>query len=178
MEKPFDKYFKNIDAARKLSRDAINKIVLLSAGTLSFSVTLFTAFSEKIDVTRVRWSWYALLATVIVGYSSLLLQGRLAYAKEWKMSNIVWTEGTPKKYPFYYWPVTVPFALFSVIVPANMIFNKVEEKSWFSSAFREKVNHYVVHELAWFEHRVPLLENICILTFIAGLVLLVTSVKI
>jgi hypothetical protein len=176
MNESHNRYTQNIDAARSLSRDAINKIVLLSAGTLSFSVTLFSAFTDKIDLDRVRWSWHALLATVIIGYFSLLLHGRLAYAKEWKITNTVWMEGSPKIYPFSYKFIAIPFALFSVLFPANMIFNKIEEKSWFSAIFRERVNHYVVHELAWLEHRIPILENVCMLTFIAGLILLVTSI--
>lgn len=170
----FRRYDKGIDAARKMSRDAIHKVLLFSAGTLSLTVTMFSAFPSKIDVGTVQLSWYLLVAAIVTGYLTLFLHGRVLYAKTWKSFNTDQTIPLPYEYPFLYRIIAIPFAIFSLIFPANMILNKPNA---LNAPIWQKINHYTVHELAWFEHRIPFLENMTILFFVSGLIVLVMSVR-
>lgn len=176
MNEKYDKYELEINESRKICRDVVYKIVLLSSAIVGFSVSLFSIdlFQDVIDVSLVKMSWYIFVTEIILGFFIMLLYGRIRYAKIWKTTNTLFTTDIPKKYKWYLKLITIPIALYSVLKPANMIFN---HKKWMKNKKVDSINQLIVHELAWMEHRIPTFENIFFVLFIVGLVLLVRSVS-
>ncbi|MEW6771915.1 MAG: hypothetical protein AB1330_11105, partial [Bacillota bacterium] len=62
--------------------------------------------------------------------------------------------------------------IFSLVYPANLVFNRIYEKEE-EKEFKERVNGIVVNKLAAIEHGLLFMENVLFITFTAGLVLLV-----
>ena len=81
---------KDLSDSRLLSRDVIYKIIILCSTIIAFSVTLISLsqLDLKIDVGKLKTSWYLFLATIILGFSALFLEGRLHYALKWRAFQV------------------------------------------------------------------------------------------
>lgn len=174
-----EKYDKNIKAARQISRNAIYRIVLLASGIVGFSVTLFSipAFQQNLTLSSIQYSWYFFLATIITGSLLLLGEGRIRYAKTWKVRQTSsWTQSM-NEYTASEHVLAALIVLYSILYPANLTFNKMKAAEH-RLRLQSKVNGLVVHRLARLEHALVVLENISFICFVIGLILLVHSFKI
>jgi uncharacterized membrane protein len=168
---------KNLDASRSVSRTAIYQIVLLSAGIVGFSVSLFSipTLQSGLDLYNLKLSWYFFTATIILGFFVLLFEGRIEFA-------IVWKNFQPSQLPnpgeYSYSLREKLVALFivltSVFNPSNLVFNRVYETED-EKKYKERINGLVVHRLAIMKNELVYIENIVFVTFVCGITLLVLS---
>jgi hypothetical protein len=170
----------NIRASRQISRNTINRLIVLSSAIVAFSVSFFSIpeFQSSLNLIRLSRSWYLFLATIIVGSLILFLSARLRYAKTWK--GIQTTDFLRSindysvKESMYAWLIV----LWTLCHPANLIFNKptTDEKT---RRMHECVNMLVVHRIARMEHwLISLLENMLLVLFVLALICLVASFNI
>jgi len=175
-EKQFKEFDRKIEVSRRISRDAIFRIVILSASIVGFSVSLFSipSLQSSLNFDRLQYSWYFFLGVIILGFFILIFEGRVKYGNQWKGFQI---SEYPRKYD-YNWKEKVCATFITTVTlfyPANLIFNRVYEEQE-EKLFKERVNGLVVHKLAVTEHHLIFLENIVFLLFICGLILLVLAI--
>lgn len=178
LKEKFNDFDRDLSFAREISRSAIYRIIILSASIVGFSVSLFSVpiFQSSLILRTLQYSWYFFLAAIILGFLILMLEGRVKYAKVWKGFQV---SQFPKDSDYFLKEKIYAslIAIVSLFYPANLLFNriyKVEEEK----QFKERVNGLVVQKLAGIEHSLIFLENIFIILFICGLVLIVFSFKI
>jgi len=170
----------NIKAARQISRNTVYRLILLSASIIGFSVSFFSIpfLQSSLEIERLKLSWYAFLVVIVIGVLILFLSGRIRYGKTWKSYNVSQQTEKYKDYTlkekYHAWLIV----LWTLIHPANLVFNKptsIEERK----NFQEKVNGLVVHYLARLEHGLlSFLENVFLVLFVISLIILVTSFQI
>lgn len=173
----FEEFDNSINTSRKISRDAIYRIIILSASIVGFSVSLFSipALQSNLDFNKLRYSWYFFLGVIISGFFILMFEGRIKYGTTWKGFQ---TSKYPDEYDYtlkekIYASLIIMASLF---YPANLLFNKIY-KNEVEKLFKARVNGLVVHKLATIEHHLIFLENIVFALFVVGLVLLIISVS-
>lgn len=171
--------FKDFDSklhfARYISRDAITKIVLLSAGIVGFSVSLFSipVIGTNLKLQYVRLSWYALVGVIVLGFLLLLLEGRIEHAVTWKNFQL---SQYPENHKYSFKQKFFANLLFIITIayPKNLLFNRPYSHEG-EKKFKETTNSLLVHYLARSRGFLDVLENIIILLFIAALILLIIS---
>lgn len=178
LKEKFIEFDRDLSFAREISRSAIYRIIILSASIVGFSISLFSIplFQSSLILSTLQYSWYFLLAVVILGFFILMFEGRVKYAKAWKAFQVSQFL-KEDEYTIREKICASLITIVSLFYPANLLFNriyKIEEEK----RFKERVNGLVVQKLAGIEHSLIFLENIFIILFICGLVLLVFSFKI
>lgn len=174
--KDFDR---NIRAARQISRNTIYRLIILSAGIVGFSVSLFSIpfLQSNLNLLFLKYSWYFFLGVIITGSFILFLEGRIRYAKTWKNLQISQWVDKLKDYSLKEKRYANLIVILTLLHPSNLIFNRIyvntNEKN-----FKQRVNGLVVHKLARIECNLGILENFFFCFFIAALILLVMSFKI
>lgn len=166
----------DLNSARVISRDVIYKIIFLCSTIIGFSVTLITIktplFEIGVDTKKLQFSWYLFLLTIIVGFASLLFEGRLHYALAWRALQVQIHED--HKYSLIENIKIYFIVLYSIIFPRNLFFCRIykteEEKNWNALA-----NGKTVRILAELEKFPFLLENLFIAFFVIALFVFVTS---
>ena len=168
---------KNLADARIISRDVIYKIILLCSTIIGFSLTLLSIpqLGLNTHIDTLRTSWYLFLATIISGFLSLFLEGRLHYALKWRSIQV---QDFDKDYTY---PVKdklkVWFVCFySLVFPRNLFFCRIYETPK-KKKYNELLNAKVVLTLAELEKLTFLVENLFIILFIAGLLMFVGSYR-
>jgi hypothetical protein len=174
----FDKFDSDISYARKISRNALFRIIIFSASIIGFSATIFSipAIQPSLKLYILQYSWYILLAEIVLGFLILMLEGRIKFAITWK--NFQKSKyNHPPKYSINDKSIAFFIALFTLLHPANLIFNKTY-KNKKEKEFKHRVNGLVVIKLAAWLNRLIILENLFFILFVCGLVLLVLSFRI
>lgn len=172
----FQKFNQEIKSARSVSRDALYRLILLSAGIVGFSVSLFSipVLQTTLKFEIVRYSWYAFLGVIILGFFILIFEGRINYGKSWKSfqsMNIPEKDDYSLKERF----LASLVVLLTEIYPANLFFNRIYQSEK-ERMKRARINGLVVQYLAREEHNLIFLENLVFVLFILGLIFLVGSV--
>ncbi len=166
----------NLRAARQISRNTIYRIVLLSAGIVGFSVSLFSipALQQSLDLNIIKYSWYAFLVVIIFGILTLLAEGRIRFATAWKSNQIsLWVDKL-SDYSARHQVYATLIVAWSLFYPANLTFNKIKAEQE-RAKFEQTVNGLVVHRLARLGLALAVVENFIFAAFVIGLVLLVLS---
>jgi len=161
--------------ARIVSRDVIYKIILICSSIVGFSITLMSIpnLELRTDVDLLRASWYFFLFTIILGFFSIFLEGRLHYALKWRAFQIQDFDKN-YKYPFRDKLKVWSVCLYSLIFPRNLIFCRIY-KSKEDNKYNYLLNAKAVQTLAELEKIPFILENLFILSFISALVIFVAS---
>ena len=168
---------KDLSDSRLLSRDVIYKIIILCSTIIAFSVTLISLsqLDLKIDVGKLKTSWYLFLATIILGFSALFLEGRLHYALKWRAFQVQ-DYDKDYKHPLKDKLKVFIICIFSLIFPRNLIFCRIyktdEEKK-----HNALLNAKSVQMIAEFEKVIFLLENLFFAVFIFALFMFIKSYK-
>lgn len=171
--------FKEFDAslasARLISRDVIYKIILICSSIIGFSITLISIpqFDFKTDISFLRTSWYLFLITIILGFVSIFLEGRLHYALKWRAFQVQ-DYDKAYKYPLIDKLKVWSVCLYSLIFPRNLIFCKIY-KTKEERKYNALLNAKTVQTLAEIEKAPFVIENSFVLFFIAALVFFVRS---
>jgi len=172
----FEKFDRGLASARYLSRDVIYKIIILCSSIIGFSLTLMSLPNLKLNlnIELLKTSWYLLLLTIILGFTSIFVEGRLHYALEWRSFQLQEYE----KYHFNFLDrfKIIFISLWSIIFPRNLIFcgaYKTKDEVKYNSL----LNARIVMTLAELEKLTFYLENIFIIVFITALVIFVKSYK-
>lgn len=176
IKEEFEEFNKKLDASRKMGRNTMYRLIILSASIVGFSVSLFSipTLQSNIDFSTLRYSWYFFLGVIILGFFILMFEGRLQYGTTWKGFQ---SGEYPNKYDYSLKEklLALLIVVISIFYPANLFFNKIYQNKA-EKLFKERVNGLVVHELATIGHYLLFLENIIFIMFICGLILLIISV--
>jgi len=174
----FDKFDEGVESSRKISRDTIFRLIILSASIVGFSVSLFSIpqFQSTLDVYILKYSWYCFLGVIILGFFVLFFEGRVKHAITWKGFQLSQhpeqKDDTLKERIFAFIITTI-----TLFYPTNLLFN-YHYTSDDERNFKERVNGLVVRSLARIKHELIFLENFVLPLFISGLILLVLSFNI
>jgi len=176
LKEKFKEFDKKIIDSRKISREAIFRIIILSASIVGFSVSLFSipAIQFGLDFESLKYSWFFFLGVIILGFFILMFEGRVKYGKTWKGFQV---SKIPQEYDYSLKEKICAslITIISLIYPANLFFNRIY-KNKKEELFKSRVNGLVVQKLANIEHQLIFLENIVFILFICGLVLLLSSI--
>ena len=169
-----EKFEKNINTSREISRSAIFRIVILSASIIGFSVSLFSVpiLQSNLDINSLQYSWYFFLGVIILGFFILMFEGRIKYCKTWKgcqESEYPNKDDYSSKEKIYAFLITI----ISLLYPVNLFFNRIDKKE--NKEFKTRVNGLVMQKIADIEQYLIFLENIIFIFFVSGLVLLILS---
>ena len=180
IQKQHEEFDKKLRSARQISRNNIYKIVLLCAGIVGFSVSLFSIpiFQGGLNLVRFKYAWYIFTVVIITGLATLILEGRMRYAIAWKGYQVMKFKDKISDYSFKERLMANIIAIITLIYPANLIFNKIYTNSQ-EKEHKEYMNGLVVNKLARTEmFLISMLENIFIIAFILGLFVLVSAFKV
>lgn len=171
----FKKFDEGLTEARLVSRDVIYKIILICSSIVGFSITLMSVpyLELRTDVGLVGVSWYFFLFTIILGFLSIFLEGRLHYALKWRAFQVQDFDKN-YKYPFSDKLKVWSVCLYSLIFPRNLIFCRIY-KSKEDNKYNYLLNAKAVQTLAELEKIPFILENLFILSFISALIIFVAS---
>jgi len=173
--------FKEFDSklldARTISRDVIYKIIIVCSSTIGFSLTLVSIpnIGFSLDINLLKISWYLFLTTIILGYTSIFLEGRIHYALHWKAFQL---QDYDDNYGYSVFDKlkVVMVGLYSILLPRNLIFCK-KYKTKLLAEYNSILNGKVVSFLAEMEKLCFMLENLFIVVFIAALTVFIRSYK-
>lgn len=173
----FKEFDSALDSARIISRDTVYKIILLCTTIVGFSVTLMSIntpiFSVKVDVQSLQVSWYLFLITIILGFLSLLFEGRLHYALTWRTIQV---QDHDKGYKLSLSEKIKVYSvvLYSIVSPRNLFFCRIykteSEKRW-----NARMNAVTIITLAEFEKATFVFENLFLAFFIFALFTFIRS---
>lgn len=168
---------KNLTNARIISRDVIYKVILLCSTIIGFSLTLISIpqVGLNTNIGILKTSWYLFLATIISGFLSLFLEGRLHYALKWRSFQVQCFDKDytyPIKDKLKVWLV----CLYSLVSPRNLIFCRIYRNPK-EKKYNELLNAKAVITLAELEKLTFILEDLFISLFIAGLLVFVASYR-
>lgn len=173
----FKEFDENLAFSRLVSRDVIYKIILICSSIIGFSLTLLSLPSVELrsDLNLLKISWYLFLYTIVLGFLSVFLEGRLHYALHWRVIQV---QDFDEKYLY---PITdrlkVWFVcLWSLVFPRNLIFCKIYNTSA-NKKYYALLNAKTVMSLAGMEKSIFLLENIFVTVFVLALFTFVRSIK-
>jgi hypothetical protein len=172
--KEFDSALNN---ARILSRDVTYKIIVLCTSIIGFSLALISTniLSVSVDVYQLRISWYLFLTTIICGFASLFIEGRIHYVLGWRGFQVQEFDST-YRYKWYKKIMVFFVAIYSLISPRNLIFCRAY-KSEAEKLNNGYLNAKTIQLLAEWEKLTFLTENIFIISFVAALYVFITSYK-
>jgi len=176
-KKKFTEFDKNLADARLISRGVIYKIILLCSTIIGFSLTLISLSQMGIhtDINTLKLSWYLLLATIVLGFLSLFVEGRLHYALKWRSFQVQdYDKGYV--YPFIDRIKVWLVCAYSLIFPRNLVFCRVY-KGTKVKKHNELLNAKAVLTLAELEKLTFIFENLFIVLFITGLIIFVMSYR-
>lgn len=173
----FAEFDKDLANARIISRDVVYKIILLCSTIIGFSLTLISLPQVGIhtDIVTLRYSWYLLLATIVLGFLSIFVEGRLHYALKWRSFQV---QDFDKEYlypPFDKIKVWAVCA-YSLIFPRNLIFCRIYPDPKVKKQ-NELLNAKAVQMLAELEKLTFIFEDLFIVMFIGGLIVFVASYR-
>lgn len=171
----FSEFDKDLADARIISQDTIYKIILLCSTIVGFSITLISLskIGIKVDVATLKTSWYLFLATIILGFLSLFIEGRLHYALKWRAFQVQ-DYDKAYEYPFLDKIKVWLVCLCSLFFPRNLIFCRIyrdpKEKK-----YNSLLNAKAVQTLAEIEKLTFIIENFFIIFFVVALIIFVKS---
>jgi len=176
LQKKHKEFDKSIKAARQISRNTIYRIVLLSAGIVGFSVSLFSIplLQQSLNLSTIRYSWYFFITVIILGTFLLLAEGRIRLALTWKSEQVSQWVDSLKDYSTKEQRSAWLIMFWTLIHPSNLTFNKVIENN-VEKDFQQRVNGLVVHRLARVGLGLPVIENVLFIVFVLALIFLVKS---
>lgn len=167
-----------LDAARTLSREAIYKILFISASIVGFSATIqsITGLNIDTDSSLLKLSWILFLAVIVVGPLMNIIEGRIKYLIVWRglqMQELDWKDELDLWQKFQ----AVMVILYSLLVsPRNLLFCRIY-KSKARQKLRARQNGFVIAKSNLFINFILFLEIVFVVLFIAALVILIQSIK-
>lgn len=173
----FAEFDKDLADARIISRDVIYKVVLLCSTIIGFSLTLISLSQIGIhtDINTLKISWYLLLSTIVLGFLSVFIEGRLHYALKWRSFQV---QDFDKEYAYplldkiKVWLVCI----YSFIFPRNLIFCRIYKEPMVKKQ-SALLNAKTVQTLAELEKLTFIVEDLFIIVFITGLIVFVLSYR-
>jgi len=176
--KKHNKLEKDLARTRNLSRDAIYKIVLISAMIVGFSVTLASleSLNKNIDLQLLYKSWELFLGVIVLGFFILFLEPRMEHAKIWRhfllYENVTdeEIEKITQKQKIKIYCVLLK----SLLKPENLCLGK---KSTKEKEHEDQVLSYVLlNKMAQFQSKILFwAENIFVILFLFSLVVFIRS---
>ena len=78
-----------MEDARRVGRDSIYRVALLSAAIVGFSATLLSieSVSGRVDFSLLRVSWFLFAGVVALGPLLIFVESRAKYAITWRAAN-------------------------------------------------------------------------------------------
>jgi hypothetical protein len=170
-----DRFDTNLKDARLLSRGAIYKVILLSSSIIGFSVTLasFQNLGLRVNIETLKYSWYLFLFTIVVGFFTLFLEGRIKYALAWKaIQPQIFDESIHFGFPEI---IKVNLVVcFSLLFPRNLFFGRIYSNER-DRKYYQFLNAKAVYYLAELEKLPFHFENFFIILFILSLIVFISS---
>jgi len=85
LEKKFEKFDRETEAARLISREALYKLMFLESSIVVFSVTLLSVVALRLnpDVGDLKVSWVLFLCSIVLGYFSFFIESRAKFTISW-----------------------------------------------------------------------------------------------
>jgi hypothetical protein len=172
----YDRMAAEMEEARAVGRDAIYRVVVLSAAIVGFSATLLSVESVdlRVDESRLRLAWLLLALVIALGPVSIYVESRARYAITWRATQ---AQEFDQQGP----TLRERAKLFGVLMytvllrPRNLIFVRDTDygdlrKAWLNGCMIQ--NLHAVWDLAL------ALELLFWVGFVAALVTLVTAINI
>jgi hypothetical protein len=174
----FKDFDTGLEAARSISREAIYKIVLLSASIVGFSATVqsIEGLSLNTHPGLLRIAWILFIATIVTGPLVNLIEARTKYVITWRSFQV---QEADWKHDLNLWrkAQAVLVLLYSMaILPRSLLLCRIYEDGD-TKKLRARQNGMVVTLANLFINLVLLMEVLFIALFIAALVVLVLSVR-
>ncbi len=170
LEKQFNKFDKDIENSRIISRGALYKLSLLSTSIIAFSVTLTSLSADKlrVNIEDLKTSWITFLFSIIFTYFSLFLESRIKFCITWRSLQV--REFDKKDFAFPDHLKVIFVALYSVIIsPRNLIFCIWKKQDDKYKNYVANMNAKTVGLLADMQ-KIPLFfELLAIVLFIIGI---------
>ncbi|PIP51624.1 hypothetical protein COY43_03045 [Candidatus Berkelbacteria bacterium CG_4_10_14_0_8_um_filter_35_9_33_8] len=175
IQSDLNKFDNDLMSARKISNDAIYKIIWFSASIIGFTITIISIpkIETTISLDALQISWFLFLAVIIIGLLIVTLEGRIEYAIYWKgfqLQNFDGTKGFTKTKQL---AVAFIISIITILYPRNLISKnyKIENKNKFYS----QINRMVISQLNYIKNVIFILENILIIILLFGLFYLIKS---
>jgi len=164
-----------LSSARLISRDVVYKIILICSSIVGFSLTLasFQDLGIHININTLKISWYLFLTTIILGFLSIFIEGRLHYSLQWKSFQVQDFDKNysyPLKDKLLVWFVS----MYSLISPRNLVFCRIYPTKK-KRKYYALLNAKTVQILAEIEKLTFIIENVFVITFVIALIVFVRS---
>lgn len=175
-EKKFEKFDRETEAARMISRDALYKMVILETSIIAFSVTLLSVSALRINPNAafLKTSWVLFLASIICWLSSAFIESRAKFTISWR--NLQVSEYDKKDYNYLDHLKVMGVAVYSLFIsPRNLIFCIWRKNTPGYKKYVHNMNAKVIGLIADIL-KIPLsLELFSIILFVVGLVYFVKT---
>jgi hypothetical protein len=174
-EQNMEKFDRDLESARRIARDTMAKIVLLSTSIIGFTVTLLSIeqLSLSISTRGLKAAWLLLTVTIALGLLIPFFESRAKFTVYWRgLQQQDWDRVLTK------WDniKIVMLICYSVLInPRNLIYCKAYK----NEPIQEKNAHRNAQVINWVHKVLNLLlvgELLFILSFIGALVVLLYSV--
>lgn len=171
----FKEFDEELSGARVISRDVIYKVIIICSSIIGFSVTLISIpnLELQINSSLLKTSWYFFLSTIIIGFFSIFLEGRLHYTLKWRAFQV---QDFNQDYNYRIFDKIKVWVVcfYSLVFPRNLIFCLVY-KSEKENKYNYILNAKTVQTLAELEKVPFFLENLFIIVFVTALYIFVRS---
>lgn len=170
LEKKFEKFDRETESTRLISRDALYKLMLLESSIIAFSITILSVVALRIDpdIVSLKISWIIFLCSILLGYLSFFIESRAKFSISWRTLQV--TEFDKKDYNWLDHLSVIAVVLYTLIVsPRNLIFCRWLKSDKEYKKYIHNMNGKTIGLLADIL-KIPLfLETISIVLFIIGL---------
>lgn len=174
-ENKMEKFDRDLENARRIARDTMAKIVILSTSIIGFSVTLLSIeqLDLQITVSGLKLSWLLLTITIALGLLIPFLESRARYVIYWRgLQHQEWDRNLSRWDNF---KVVLVIAYSVLLGPRNLIYCKIYK----DEAVRNKNAHRNAQVINWTNKVINLVlasELLFIITFVSALTMLLYSV--
>lgn len=174
-ENKMEKFDRDLEAARKIARETMSKIVVLATTIIGFSVTILSVEQLNIQISEsgLRTAWLLLTVTIALGLLIPYLEGRSKYViywrglqhQEWDRQLKLWEK------------IKVSFVVaYSLLFgPRNLIYCKIYEDEAIKKNNARK-NALAIHYSNKVINLMLFAELLFILVFVASLAVMLYSV--
>jgi len=174
-EQKMEKFDSDLESARKIARETMAKIVILSTSIIGFSVTLLSVkqLDLQIGTRGLKLSWLLFTATIALGLLIPFVESRAKYVIYWRgLQHQEWE----RTLTFWDKLKIVVVIFYSVLIgPRNLIYCKIYK----DEAIRNKNAHRNAQVIHWTNKVISLMlatEILFILLFVGALSVLLYSV--
>lgn len=175
-----EKLDRDLEHSRSLSRNLIEKIVVLSTSIVGFSVTILSVeqLNVNLGILELMASWILFALTIAFGLLILFIESRVKYVIFWRGLQPLEFEEKGKAIVTYIQRSKVFFVtMYSIFVnPRSLIYCRPEKDD--KKHHLDKVrNGIVIHHANLYVNLIFVFELAFIVTFICGFVYFIASVR-